>query len=96
MAWLMKVLVPAYMLLCVQSHQTFLKQCHGSRRVFTFTVPILYTHKVLQQLCKVNVFAMGIAVFLSLTNLLAPATDNKPTLAMSHVLALNAVSFKCS
>jgi hypothetical protein len=52
-----------------------------------FTVPILYTYKMLQQLSKVNVFAMDIAVFLRLTNFLTPATDKKPALARSHALA---------
>jgi hypothetical protein len=51
-----------------------------------FTVPILHTYKMLQQLSKVNVFAMDIAFFLRLTNFLVPATDKKPTLVMSHAL----------
>jgi hypothetical protein len=52
-----------------------------------FAVPILYTHKMLQQLSEVNVLAMNIAVSLSPSSFLAPATDNKPTSAMSHPLA---------
>jgi hypothetical protein len=34
---------------------------------------VLYTHKVLKQLSKVDVFVVDIAVFLSFTNLMDPA-----------------------
>jgi hypothetical protein len=46
-----------------------------------FAVPILHTHKMLQQQSKVDVFAMDIAVFLSLSNLLAPATRQQACLS---------------
>jgi hypothetical protein len=36
-------------------------------------MPVLYTHEVLKQLGKVDVFVVDTAVFLSLTNLLDPA-----------------------
>jgi hypothetical protein len=95
MAKLTRVLVSADESLCVQSHRTFLKQRHGSWQLFTFTMPILYTHEMLQQLSKVNVFAMDIAVFLLPSSFLTPATENKPTLVMSRASAWVTILLTC-